>query len=80
MNIIVNIKEPLTSEVVESIVNDASKLESITVSYMGINGNFEMLSLIQTMQVTGEFEIDINGNQDEVEKALELLRKFELLK
>lgn len=79
MKIIVNIKEPLSTKVVDSIATRTSSLESIRISYMGIQGSFEMLSLIQTLGITGQFEIDINGEEHDIEEALIILSEFHLL-
>ncbi len=80
MKVHVNIREPLTSEVVNTIIEKASTLETISISYMGIQGSFEMLSLIQTMGITGEFEIELDGNKSDVDVALAILKGFNLLK
>ncbi len=80
MKIVIEIVEPLSTETVENIITSASMLESLSISYMGINGNFEMLTLIQAMNITGEFELDIDGNKPDIDKALEILKEFDLLK
>ncbi len=80
MKVIVKISEPLTTEVVESITKKAASLDTISISYMGISGSFEMLTLIQAMGITGEFEIDIDGNESDIEQAIKILQGFNLLK
>ncbi len=80
MKVIVKISEPLTADLVDNIVKKASTLDTVSISYMGIQGSFEMLTLIQTMGITGEFEIEINGSQSDLDKALEILGGVNLLK